>query len=328
VGALALVNALTHEDPQQCPRPIYRHPHTIVTGSIPRLTARLWSLVRHNTAETLRLARLAAGAPARFMREPVKSVNEVFTTLESVRGILADALMPAVRDPLTADAGGLSRRLEVISVPIDRLHGIAATLKVTINDLVLAVLSGVMGAYYRERGVAMLRLNCLVPMNLRRTVDQDKLGNEVGLFNIRLPLDQRDAQERLADIVQQTRAAKFDRHGALYPVLAGMLTVIPGFVLGWLARQSLGRVNVACTNVPGVKTRRYLGGARIDALYPFASVVEGTPMVVALLSYADSMDIGIDVDPEAMPDSQRLTELFEEGLDEMARMASGKTRAA
>jgi hypothetical protein len=87
-------------------------------------------------------------------------------------------------------------------------------------------------------------------------------------------------------------------------------------------------VNVACTNVPGVGEPRFMAGARVDAIYPFASVVEGTPLVMALLSYAGRMQIGVDTDPEAIPDPHRITALFEKALKELDRLAAGGETAS
>lgn len=326
VGAMALVEALTHADPDAPP---VQSRAPVAARAIPGLMQRLISLAGHNARESLELAVHAAGAPWRFAREPVGYVSELVSTARGVVGLLGDALSPAVRDPLAESAGGLSRSIDVASVPIARLQAIKRPLGVTINDLVLAVLAGAIGRYHRERDVLVTELNCLVPINLRSGGEHDTLGNRVGMFNIRLPSSTSSPAHRLTRIVDQTRAAKHDRHGALYPVLAELLTMVPGAVFGWLARHSLGRVNVACTNVPGIRERRYLAGARVENLYPFASVVEGTPLVVALLSYADSIDIGIDTDPEAIPDPARLRELIEVGLDEMQELAgSVQTRAS
>ena len=183
----------------------------------------------------------------------------------------------------------------------------------TINDVVLAVLAGTLGAYHRERHVRVDSLNCMVPMNLRGKDERDQLGNRVGTFTVRLPLDERRARQRLQLVTAQTRAAKSDRRGAAAPVFLQAIGLLPGFAFRWIARQSLGRVNIACTNVPGIRQPRFMAGARVEAIYPFASVVEGTPMVMALLSYADGMYVGIDTDPEAIPEPQRLAELFYRG---------------
>jgi hypothetical protein len=167
-------------------------------------------------------------------------------------------------------------------------------------------------------------LNCMVPISLRGSDERDTLGNRVGTFTVRLPLAERRAARRLELIVEQTRSAKSDRRGAAMPVLLQAIGLLPSFAFRWIARQSLGRVNIACTNVPGVREPRYMAGARIEAIYPFASVVEGTPVVVALLSYAGVMHVGIDTDPEAIPDPARLHALFDRGLTEMEVLARAK----
>jgi len=43
---------------------------------------------------------------------------------------------------------------------------------------------------------------------------------------------------------------------------------------------------------------------------------------VALLSYAGRMDIGIDTDPEAIPDPHRIRELFEAELGELEALGA------
>ena len=157
----------------------------------------------------------------------------------------------------------------------------------------------------------------MVPINLRSAGEKDALGNRVGTFTVRLPIAERDASRRLRLVTEQTRAAKSDRRGAAAPLVLQGVSLLPGFAMRWIARRSLGKVNLACTNVPGLRERRYMAGARIDALYPFASVVEGTPLVVALMSYAGVMHVGFDTDPEAIPDPERIHALYEAALAEL-----------
>jgi WS/DGAT/MGAT family acyltransferase len=231
--------------------------------------------------------------------------------------MLDDLGQPPVRDPLAVPGSGLSRRLDVAELPLERLRKIKGQLGVTLNDLVLAALAGALHAYHRERRVRADVLSCMVPMNLRGRDERDALGNRVGMFRIALPVGEGNPASRLAAIAEQTRAAKADRRGAAAPLLVEALALVPGPALRWIARRSLGRVNVACTNVPGVAEPRWMAGARVASIFPFASVVEGTPLVIALLSYADRMEVGIDTDPEAIPDPERIGTLFAAALDEL-----------
>lgn len=56
--------------------------------------------------------------------------------------------------------------------------------------------------------------------------------------------------------------------------------------------------------------------------HPFASVVEGTPLVVALRPNAWTMHVGIDTDPEAIADPHRITELFAAYLEELEAISA------
>jgi WS/DGAT/MGAT family acyltransferase len=326
VGAIALVNGLTQAS-RNGPLPRIAAPapgrRAIVTSGT---VARLADLAADNAAALGRVAFRAAAAPARMLTRPAEAIAGLQATARGVRGMIADLLAPPVCDPLAEACGGLSRRFDIMHIPLDRLQAIKEPLGVTINDVVLAVLAGTLGAYHRERGIRIDALNCMVPMNLRGRDERDALGNRVGTFVVRLPVGERPAARRLEIVTRQTRAAKSDQRGAAAPVLLQAVSLLPGFAFRWIARQSLGKVNVACTNVPGVREPRYMGGARVEALYPFASVVEGTPLVMALLSYAGVMHVGIDTDPEAIPDPQRLHALFDAGLNEMERLARSRRR--
>ncbi len=321
VGSLAILNSLTRAEPKGAARRTHRAPPA-AGESDPGTASRLARLALDNARGSLRLARSAAAAPLRALADPVGSAERVVRVARGLRGVVWDLAAPAVRDPLVCSTSGLSRRLDVMDVPLERLRKIKAPLGVSINDVILTALAGSLGAYHQERRVRVESLNCLVPMNLRGPDERDTLGNRVGMFNIVLPVSERRPKRRLERIVAQTRAAKRDKRGAAAPLLVEALGFLPGAAFGWLARHSLGRVNVACTNVPGVPERRYMGGATVEALYPFASVVEGTPLVMALLSYAGTMHIGIDTDPEAIPDPHAIARLFEAGLEEMESVAA------
>ena len=324
VGSVAILNALTQTEPrtelpERPPRPARRS-----TPSGP--AERLLRLALDDARAGVRLALGAAFAPLRLAIRPAKSAAEFARAARGLRGMLGDLTRPAIRDPLAASSSGLSRRLDVLEIPLERLREIKAPLGITINDVVLSVLAGALGRYHRERRVRVEALHCMVPMNLRGRDERDALGNRVGVFGIVLPVAEKSVARRLERIVAQTRAAKSDQRGAAAPLFVQAATLLPGAAFRWIARRSLGRVNVACTNVPGVKEPRWIGEAKVEAIFPFASVVEGTPLVVALLSYAGAMDVGIDTDPEAIPDPHRIAELLAEGIDELEKFAKRAAR--
>jgi diacylglycerol O-acyltransferase len=326
VGSLAILNGLTQPDSKGPHRHGRAKQSSGGSVSRPGSVARLARLAAHNARESATLATRMATLPLRSLRAPVTAAKDVASALRGFRGVLSDLTTPAVMDPLASNSSGLSRRFDIVDVSIARLKAIKKPLGVSLNDVVLAALADTLGRYHRRHRARVDVLNCMVPMNLRGKDEKDVLGNRVGNFTIVLPVSERNTANRITRIVEQTRAAKADKRGASYPLLVETLTMIPGAAFRWLARQSIGRINVACTNVPGVAEPRFLGGASVEAVYPFASVVEGTPLVMALLSYGGMMNIGIDTDPEAIPNPHQITELFEKSLVELERYSQGRAK--
>ena len=319
VGSIAILDALTGMN----------EPHAFTSRARRRsdVAARLVRAATGSARTAVDLGIGAARLPLSFVRHPIDTLSQAAAVVRGLTGVIADARKPLIDDPLAHDCGGLSRRLDTTALYLDQLRAIKRPWGATINDVVLTALTGALRAYYLERRVRVAALNCLVPMNLRGKAEKDALGNRVGLCTVSLPMAQPGVEERLSLIVAQTRAAKRDMRGALYPILVEALTVLPGAVFGWLAHQALGRVNVACTNVPGVEDTRRLAGIEIEAIYPFASVVEKTPLVMALVSYAGRLHIGLDTDPEAIPDPHRIVTLFEAAIDELEAARPSKRAA-
>ena len=328
VGSVAIMNALTQRHRRDAAPRVARTRSATAREVVPSAGKGLTGMVLDSVREVAAIAGRAAGAPLHILTHPGDSADQMWRLARGLRGMWSEMSAPAVRDPLSGSTSGLSRRFDVMEIPLARLDAIRKPLGVTLNDLILTVLAGTLGAYHRERRVHSDTLTCMVPMSLRGRDEQDTLGNRVGVFNVGLPVGERRPERRLSRIVRQTQAAKRDRRSTLYPFFVQTLTALPAGAFRWLARQSLGRVNVACTNIPGVSERRYLAGAAVDAVYPFASVVQGTPLVMALFSYAGTMDIGIDTDPEAIPDPHRISELFLVHLDEMAELAGRGVRVS
>jgi WS/DGAT/MGAT family acyltransferase len=317
VGSLAILNAITQLAPDAPIQQVERDPPPPLPGAVEQLTRLARDNARRAIGQMGNVASQGVGAVAR----PREALERAARAGRGVRAMVADALQPPVRDPLSRGSSGISRRFDVLDLSLERLRKLRGPLDATINDVVLTALAGALATYYRERGHALDRLKCMVPMNLRGRDDRESMGNRVGMFNVQLPVGDEPPEERLRLIREQTHAAKQDQRGAAGPLFVEMLTALPGSAFRWLARSAIGQVNVSCTNVPGVRRPRYMAGARVDAVYPFASVVEGTPLVMALLSYAGALHVGIDTDPEAIPDPHRIAELFEASLEALESLA-------
>ena len=62
-------------------------------------------------------------------------------------------------------------------------------------------------------------------------------------------------------------------------------------------------------------------------MYPFAPVMRGTPLSIALVSYGDTYGIGIDADPAVIPDPERVGRALEREIDDIERRMAGRSRS-
>jgi hypothetical protein len=82
-----------------------------------------------------------------------------------------------------------------------------------------------------------------------------------------------------------------------------------------------GPINTIVTNVPGPQIPLYFHGARVRAIYPAVPLMEGMGLGIALTSYAGTMGIGFNTDPDVIPDSGHLVHLFKQSMQDLARTA-------
>lgn len=323
VGSLALFEALTQahrSEPVRFPRAPQARP--------PSHPAERWLRSLRYEARDLG-SDLAATAESAWgaLMQPVQSIASGVRMLLGVRGMARDLMPTVIRDPLAQRCTGIGRRLDALELSLPRMQLIREAVDATLNELVLAVLAGALGRYYEERGCPVDELHCIVPVNLRREDEIRELGNRVGVFSVLLPVGVRDPLLRLEIVRKQSRAARSEQRGTSYPILLQLVRFAPGFVFRALARNAAGRVNLICTNVPGPRMERFLAGAKVEAIYPFAPVMLRTPLSLALLSYADRYELGIDTDPGAIPDPRRLHRLLDGAVAEIEQRVLPRRKA-
>lgn len=317
VGSLAVFDAFTQGHRHE-PIHVPRHRPPAPAPATGTRVVRLLGDALGNTAGGLAAA---GAASARALLAPAEALDQARRVARGLRGLVADLTAAPAADPLAAASTGIGRRLDALTLPLPRLRRIGDALEASLNDVVLTALAGAVGRYHRHRGLRVAELHCMVPMSLRSADARDALGNRVGAFTVALPVGERDPLRRLTRIRQQSAAAKGDRRAASYPLVTRALALLPGFAYRLLAQTVTGRVSLICTNMPGPGQQRFLAGARVEVIHPFAPVALGTPLSIALLSYGDTIGIGIDSDPAAIPDPERLSRYLLAAVDEIAARA-------
>jgi WS/DGAT/MGAT family acyltransferase len=220
------------------------------------------------------------------------------------------------RSLLRRPVGG-RRRLAVVRAQLmvvkDVSHGHGAT----VNDLLLAAVTGGLRALLLARGTpvdAGLTLYASVPVALRAQANTAALGNQVGLMVVPLTVGEPDPVQRLRQITRATteRKRRPERLASMRP--AGSLTILRA-----LNRYSRHQhmVDLFVTNVPGPQRPLYLLGARLLEAFPIVQVAGNVPLSVAVLSYDGQLNIGIQSDPDGLPDLDVFADGLSRSLEEL-----------
>jgi WS/DGAT/MGAT family acyltransferase len=211
------------------------------------------------------------------------------------------------------------------TVALHELKSIKNRLGGTVNDAVLATISGALRRYLEGHGVNpdRIELKALCPVNVRTADEHMALGNRVSMMVAPLPVGIYDTAERYRQVRAATAQLKASGESARMTRILDLMTLLPPALqtaAGWLQVQS-APVNTICTNVPGPPVSLYSQGRRIDTMVPLVPLAQGIGLAFAMLSYADTLTIGVTLDPALIRDGERIVECLGESFEELCALA-------
>jgi WS/DGAT/MGAT family acyltransferase len=238
--------------------------------------------------------------------------------VESVRSLLRQvAVSEPARSPLWS-ARSLRRRLDTMSIPLDRVKAAATALGGSINDLFVCGACGGAGAYHRAKGAPVDELRMAMPISTR--TDKGSGGNAFTPTRMLVPVGLEDPELRFAAIQAAINVTKGERAIGLTSSVAGLLSPLPNQLLTRFARQQVGTVDFTTSNVRGAPFDLFIGGARIEGNYPIGPMA-GTAFNLTTLSYAGKLDMGCMIDAAAVDDPELLLSCLQESFRELLAFA-------
>ncbi len=232
-------------------------------------------------------------------------------------------LTPA--DARTALRGKLCVSREVAwtgQLDLARVKAIARAQGATVNDVLLAAVSGALRSYLLDRGGEPRAIRTLVPVNLR-PLDKPlprELGNRFGLVFLTLPVDVAERRERLQELTRRMSAIKRSPEG---PVSYAILKTI-GLTPPQLERRIVDifttKVSAMMTNVPGPSEVVHLTGSPLRAVQVWAPMSGSVGMSVSIFSYRGEVTIGLLADTGLVPDPRAIVGHVERELEQLAAL--------
>ena len=267
-------------------------------------------------------AEIARGARA-LLRAPRQVAGAAIEGLGAA-GAIARTGLSAPASPFNVEIGPY-RRFACVRTDLSELKRIKNLAGGTVNDVVLAAVSGALGRYLRARGHSTkdLALRAMVPISVRAEDEHGALGNRVSAMMAPLPVWCEDPIERLRLVTTTMGDLKSSKQAVGASLLTEVTDFAPPTIAAQAARlQSRQRFfNLVVTNVPGPQFPLYLLGRELQDVFPMVPLAKNQGVCFALMSYNGRVNFGLTADYDAMPDLDQLAGDLEASIAELAAAA-------
>ena len=259
---------------------------------------------------------MAMSGLAGFLVRPLRLIATVVPgTISAVRDIIARTRAGrAMAAPFSAPRTSLNRRFTTrrsvafAQLDLEDVKRVKNRFGVTVNDVVMALASGVVREFLLDRGeLPASSLVALVPASVHEQTDRPARNKVSGMFT-RLQTQIADPVERLAALAEANTIAK-DQSSAIGATLLQDWFEIFGSAAMGIAKRIYGFItrfrpmyNVIVSNVPGPRTATYFLGAQVTAGYPFGPVLLGAGLNITVWTVNRTLCFGLIAPPELVPD--------------------------
>jgi diacylglycerol O-acyltransferase len=221
------------------------------------------------------------------------------------------------------------RRYRAVSHRLEDYKTVKNQLGGTINDAVLAVVTGALRSWLLNRGVDMATdatVRIMAPASMRKPEQMGSGGNLVSAMFVDVPVGQPAAVLRYRAIQEQTKRIKATGEavaaGALMPAADFIAPNL--FAIAVRSAMHTDFLHTVVTNVPGPQLPLYVNGAEITEMFPFLTTVPGRTLTHGVLSYNGKMCWGLIGERDGMYDLAAYADFLDASLDELLELAAAE----
>ncbi|HTY33761.1 wax ester/triacylglycerol synthase family O-acyltransferase [Mycobacterium sp.] len=279
---------------------------------------------------------IAAGGLVRFASRPLHLANVVPQTVSSVvatvrKAVEGQAMARPFAAPRTAFNASITgrRNIAYAQLDLDDVKKVKNHFGVKVNDVVMALVSGVLRQYLVERN-ALPRspLVAAVPVSVHGKSDRPG-RNQVSAMFSSLHTDIANPVERLKAIAEANSVAKQHSSAIGASLLQDWSQFAAPAVFGIAMRlyartrltESMPVHNLVVSNVPGPQGPLYLLGCEVKAMYPLGPIFHGSGLNITVMSLSGKLDVGLISCPELLPDLWAMADEFAVAMEELLTAA-------
>ncbi len=247
-----------------------------------------------------------APSPARLLADAVRSRLRALTRAGRVVARLRAAVAElgarppkAPRSSLHAPVGS-QRCFAVASTGLAATHTAARQHGVSVNDAVLAAITGALRGHLADRSECIDEVVVSIPVSSRDAATAAELGNQIGVMAVQLPCHGTPSR-RMEAIGAITRTRKQQARGASAALVAPVFRVLAATgTLRWVTeRQRM--VTTFVTNLRGPDTDVRFLGRTVKELIPLGSTSGNVRVAFGVFSYAGTLTVTVVADAAFAP---------------------------
>jgi diacylglycerol O-acyltransferase len=296
---------------------------------VPGKARRLLDAVADQTDTVLGLYRDAAN----LLRAPsIASIAKRFSTLMRTAVDTGEmALLPLPKTPFNKPISP-ARQFTWLELPLEEVHRVRKQHGATVNDLVLAILSGGLGRYMRREGheTEGVALRAMCPVSVRAKDQSGAMGNQISMVAAPLHVGITDPLQRLNAEMESMRELKEkDQAGGMFEMISAAK-----YYPAWMWKEIWARwpmkyfpFNIVSTNVPGPKVPLYLDRHELLHWYPFGVNWTTSGLFLCTLSYREYLVLGLVADPTIVKDVWEVNEDLRASYEEIKAATLGEPAA-
>ncbi|MEV3904835.1 wax ester/triacylglycerol synthase family O-acyltransferase [Mycobacterium sp. NPDC050551] len=266
-----------------------------------------------------------ATRPLKFVNALPGTVNTVLDTVKRARaGQSMAAPFAAPQTPFNANVTG-HRNIAFAQLELDDVKKVKNHFGVKLNDVVMALVSGVLRKFLLDRGqLPDSTLIAMVPVSVHDKSDRPGRNQVSGMFS-RLETNVEDPLERIKAISDANSVAKQHSSAIGATLLQDWTQFAAPAVFGaamrvYAASRLSGArpvLNLVVSNVPGPQVPLYYLGCEVGAMYPIGPVFHGAALNITVMSLNGKLDVGLVSCPELLPDLWDMADDFAPALEEL-----------
>lgn len=231
----------------------------------------------------------------------------------------ARAVTPADQSVLHGpELAGHKRVAWTRPLPLERVKAIKNRLSATVNDVLLAAVSGAFRRYALNHPteIELRRVRVSMPVNVRPPSEKPKLENKFAAVMFDLPIEVPDLRARLDETKRRMNALKKSVEPMIYyGAVNVLLKILPRTWSHWLVDFYAQKCTAVLSNVPGPQEVLYVAGCRVRAMLFWVPQRANIGLGISILSFSGDVRIGIFSDVEVMSEPSAFVEAVEAEID-------------